>query len=128
VDVEPYDRERHDSMVVEWLTRRGIGTEFMEVVPTKGFIVADVAAGFLFQTDSKMALIDGIVSNPESDADVRDKALDDVFKALFVLARRLGFAVLWGFTPLPEVVARARQLGFTVDDERTYTFGVWRLF
>ncbi len=46
-----------------------------------------------------------------------------MFFALFDLARDLGFELVWGFSPHPEVETRARRIGFAIDEERKYTLG-----
>jgi len=74
-----------------------------------------------------MALIEGIVANPDAPPLDRSEALDEVFIALFDLARDLGFDVVWGFSPRPEIVQRAPRIRFHVDEKRQYTFGSVRV-
>jgi len=127
MEVIPYDRSVHDAMVTRWCSSRGVPATLLDMLPERGFIVPDVAAGFLYQTDSTMALIEGIVANPKADSRIRDDALDQVFFALFDLARDLGFELVWGFSPRPEIETRARRIGFRIDEKRQYTFGSVRV-
>src|SRR5688500_8750332 len=127
MEVEPYDPIEHRSMLQHWCVQRELPATSLDILPTRGCIVRGIAAGFLYQTDSQVAFLEGIISNPESDDSDRDKALDVIFLALFDIAAALGFTFVWGFTCRPEVVTRAQRLGFQVDDTMTYTFGSKRV-
>lgn len=65
-----------------------------EFFPTIGYIVDGVCCGFLYQTDSKVAYIQRIVSNKKSDKAFRSICLDLIIKELKECAKMLGYTVL----------------------------------
>lgn len=103
-------------MVKRWLRSRKLPTTMLQLLPKHGVIVADVAVAFLYQTDSRIAYVDGFMSNPEATLDARVDAFDEIAIALDELGRRLGFSHLWVFTRRDGVVALGRRHGFETDD------------
>lgn len=49
----------------EWYKSRGLPKFLRSMAPKTGFIVHGVAAVFVYMTDSSIAIIEGLVSNPE---------------------------------------------------------------
>ena len=105
-------------MVKQWCRSRKLPITMLQLLPTHGVIVPDVAVAFLYRTDSKIAYVDGFVSNPEATVVSRTEAFDAITIALEVLARRLGFSHLWVFTRRNGVVALAGRHGFETDDHQ----------
>jgi len=56
-----------------------------------GFIVPGVAAGFVYETDSDLAALDGWVTNPEAPWATRKEALTLLEGRAVEFARELGF-------------------------------------
>ncbi len=63
--------------------------------------------GFLYQTDSKVCYIDGLLANPSISKTQRSEAIDQVVKAIIKAAKHLGFKYLLGTTKVKEVETRA---------------------
>lgn len=114
----PYGPEAHFEQVHRWMEQRG-QTIAPEDLPTTGFIVPGVAAGFLYRTDSSVAWIEGLVGSREVSAEARGHALDEIVRALRAEARRSGFKIMLGYTQLQAVVDRALRHGFK-QTEGTY--------
>lgn len=112
--VVPFEAARHEAMLRSWFTDRGLPDTVMNLLPTRGLVAHDAAAAFLYETDSPLALIEGMVTNPSVTQQERGVALDDLFLALFDLAHDRGFKMVWGFTKHPQLVERAVRLGFDV--------------
>jgi hypothetical protein len=108
----PFEMEKHYPTVALWWEAHGQHAVPAECLPRIGFFVPSTCAGFLYQTDSKIALIEGLISSPESDPSYRDQALDAVVEALCAEAKKLGFVGIQGFTKVKRVSARASRLGF----------------
>lgn len=89
-------------------------------LPKVGFISPGVAAGFLYQTDSCVAIIDGYISNPVLNRADRDEALDEVTQALLNKAKELGFTHVKCETKLTSIGARAERHGFVPLGTFTY--------
>ena len=113
--VERYDPQRHFEDFTAWYAPRleaPVGPEFL---PKVGYVVPGLAMGFLYQTDSAIAHIEGLVANPGAQGQARTQAIDEVVIAIIDEAKRLGFKTLHGLTELPVIVERAKRLGF-IDD------------
>ena len=103
--------EQHFEEMLRWFAARG---EQMtpDALPQSGFIIPGKAAGFLYRTDSSMAMIENLVASPELPREERSAAVDAIVLAVADEARRLGFKTLIGSTVLDVVVSRAERLGF----------------
>jgi hypothetical protein len=107
----PYDPGAHFEQVLRWMEAWG-QTISPDALPTTGFIVPGIAAGFLYRTDSSIAWIEGLVASRDISAEIRGLALDEIVRALRAEARRSGFKILLGYTQLQAVVDRALRHGF----------------
>ena len=126
MQVARFSGPEHEAHVVGWFEARGLSANIVRLRPEVGLVVPGVAAGFLFQTDSPVALIDGVITNPEVDKSTRGDAVRLLFVSLFDLASELGFTEVWGLSTRPEMEVMGRRLGFRIDPER-YWFGTKRL-
>jgi hypothetical protein len=81
-----------------------------------GYWVPGICAGFLYQTDSKLALVENIVSAPDSPRDLRRSALNAVLDALCEQARCRGFKVVCGFSEKVPAVKLALRNKFVEAD------------
>ena len=103
--------ELHFETVRSWMEARN-EVITPDALPQTGFIIPGMAAGFLYRTDSSVAMIEGLVAAPGLGREVRDQAVDAIVLAVIAEAQRLGFKTLTGTTVLEAVVKRAERLGF----------------
>ena len=82
------------------------------LLPDSGFWVPGVAAGWVYLTNSKLALLEPIVANPGCDKIERSKALDLLVHALLAFARDNGAVTMMALSQHPAIEARALRLGF----------------
>lgn len=108
----------HRSMVKQWCRSRNLPTTMLQLLPRHGLIVPDVAVAFLYQTDSKIAYVDGFMSNPDATMDDRVRAFDLITEGVEELARSLGFKQIWVFTTRKGVAAQAERHGWKAQDRR----------
>lgn len=87
-----------------------------EMLPETGFIVEDVCAGFLYKTDSKIAWLEFIISNPKIEKEKRTQSLDLVISALCEEAKKLGFKVIFTSVQHKKLIQRYENHGFIVAD------------
>lgn len=80
-----------------WYERRGEAPIPASMLPRLGLIVPGVAVGFLYQTDSSVALVEGLVTNPDAKLCDRAKALQIILEELVESARVFGFKQVIGF-------------------------------
>ena len=104
----------HYEMFVSWWRALGQPPPPVEALPQSGFIVPDAAAGFLYRTDSCLAVVEGLIANPQLSGALRSQAIDLVTAALIDEAKRLGFKNLTASTTSSAVVTRAQSFGFSV--------------
>ena len=110
--VDPKD---HEEIMRWWKSRLPeasiIPSEFF---PDSGFIVDGKAAVFLYKTNSAVAYIDLLISNPEVPLSESQAALDLVVKACIDEAKKLGSKMLLGQTNRNYVAERAMNHGMAV--------------
>jgi hypothetical protein len=112
MDPIPYVPELHFDSIKGWLQ---LWNESMtqDALPQTGFIIPGKAAGFLYRTDSSVALIENLVAAPGMSREERTGYVDAIVAAICKEAARLGFKLLLGYTQLDAVVKRAERFGFT---------------
>ena len=107
----PYVPELHFEQIKGWLQ---LWNESMtqDALPRIGFIIPGRAAGFLYQTDSSVALIENLVAAPGMTREERSTYVDAIVAAICAEAAKRGFKILLGYTQLDAVVKRAERFGF----------------
>ena len=116
--VERFQPDLHYPTFCKWTRWYELTPLPLQFLPQTGFVVEGVAMGFMYKTDSKMAMIENLSANPTLPRETVTKALDLVVTAIADEGRRLGFEVLVGYTNVRAIVDRALRHGFTTDDEK----------
>ena len=87
-----------------------------EFLPRIGMIISegetDICAAFLWLTDSKIAIMEMFISNPDVRGPVRNEALDVLVTSLKSTARRLGYGAVYTTTDHKHVIHRLEKDGF----------------
>lgn len=109
MEVVVYDPRLHRRMLKQWLLGWELPLTMLDVLPPHGVIVPELATGFLYRTDSQVAIADGFVGNPAAATADRNQALDAVTVAIEELGRELGHRYIWAYSGRPEIVERARR-------------------
>jgi hypothetical protein len=118
--VQPEDIED----ILHWYDLRGqplVNATF----PPMGLIVEGVCACFLYQTDGDIAMIEGLISNPQAPGFQRYASANDIIKRLKNYAIARGYTKVIGITQDAGTLKRVQRLGFR--DLGTYhmvVFGV----
>jgi hypothetical protein len=73
-----------------WYQERGLTALDAELLPKTGYIVPQIAVGFLYMTDSNMALLEGYITNPRASKRACITAIDSITSALLQAANELG--------------------------------------
>ena len=100
------------AIVSKWFDQRQMHVPFV-CLPRIGFIEDHFAAGFMIQTDTPVACIDFLVSNPESDIKKRGEAIKSVVLSLIEECKRRGFKRIKCDSTVRSVENLAISLGFT---------------
>lgn len=109
-----------ESMIRAWYEARGM-TLNASMLPKVGFICPGLAAGWLLQTDTKIAILEPFIANPNADKYDRDEALNKLLVRLELMAGQLGYTHVYGFSTSPTMIKRALDLGFKVLEKRSTT-------
>lgn len=89
MQIEKFDKEKHYGEICEWFSKRNLIIPKSSMLSTNGVIVSDVAAGFLYVTDSSIAFLDYYISNPQSSDKKRAKALEIITMNLQMWAKEM---------------------------------------
>ncbi len=106
--------------IKKWFERRGMHCPEIDLFSKNGLIVDDVAAGFLYSTDSGVCFLENFITNPDSNKKERLMALDLIAQDLCSLAEDLGFKLIFGFSTYPGIVKLAHSLYFNSLESGSY--------
>lgn len=106
--VRPYE-DKDFEQIKSW-ARPGINYD-PELFPRTGYIVDNICAYFLYETDSRVAWLENLISNKDSDKEERRKAIGMVIDALIIEAKRKGYKVLYATTSNSNLITRAMLIG-----------------
>jgi len=79
-----------------------------------------VAAGFLYLSNSKVAWLDWIVSNPQYRESDRKEALEMLIKALENVARQENYSIIISIARNKSLINIHKKLGYMVDEKPSY--------
>ena len=103
---EPKDFEQIQAWGKEW------GANYSEdQFPQIGFIVDDVAAYFLYQTDSSVCFLENMVSNKKIHQEIKNQALTLIAEAILKKAKEEEFTVAYATTNNVAIAKRAAEHG-----------------
>lgn len=118
------DRVMDFEEIESWYMTRSVAMPPETAFPKIGYIVPGIAAGFLIQTDTDLAVLEPFVSNPEKSIEDRDLALVLIMGKLVEKARSLGYRSVFGFSTHIGMVKRAVDMGFRIVEHGSTT--VWK--
>ncbi len=111
--IRPYVPTDHPEIMSWWKSRHGDRAAIpADHFPDSGFVVEGKAACSLVKTNSAVAYIDLLISNPNIPLPESRAALDEVIEACVNEARKCGFKILTATTARTSVVIRASKHGF----------------
>lgn len=79
-----------------------------------------IAAGFLYLSNSKVAWLDWIVSNPEYRDKDRKEALELLITGLENVAKLQGYSIIISIARNKSLIQTHKNLGYTVDENPSY--------
>jgi hypothetical protein len=112
--IRPWEPERDMPMLGGWLRARGqaVSAGWRELYPETGFVVDDVAIGFLYRTDAAhVGWLDGVVTDPYTTREQRAQALGELIPALYAEADRQGLRLVFATTAAPSLVELGKACG-----------------
>lgn len=115
-----YDNDKHRKMVDQWAAGWKMNPYPDGYLPTVGYIVPEVAVAYLFVTDSDVAYMEAVLSNPEASDEDRGNAIDVIADAIVAAAKECGSKWLIGASNVMPLIDRAERHGFRVADAPVY--------
>lgn len=88
----------------------------LESLPTTGFIVDDVCAGFLYKTDSNIAWLEFVVSNKKANKEEKSKALNLLIESLCEEAKKDKYNVIFTSCQHKGLIQKYLNNGFIKTD------------
>ena len=79
-----------------------------------------ITCGFLYLSNSKVAWLDWIVSNPEYRDNDRKEAISFLIEGLETVARQQGYEIIISIARNKSLIETHKKLGYTVDDNPSY--------
>lgn len=79
-----------------------------------------VAAGFLYLSNSKVAWLDWIVSNPEYKEKDRKQAIELLINSLEEVAKQQDYNIIISITRSKHLIEAHKKLGYMVDEKPSY--------
>lgn len=92
----------------KWLKRRNHALVTESELPTTGFIVPGVAAGFVRKVEGNIGIFESVVSNALVSSSIRHKAMSVLFDEI----NNLNFKCIMGFTKEGDMLLRAKAAGY----------------
>jgi hypothetical protein len=114
-------KEEDYAQIVKWWEWWKWQAVPLDHLPKIGAIVSfndvDVCAGWLYQTDSKIALLEWVVSNPQAKQG-RGECLSALIDELCVAAKSLGFDSVITIAKNAHLLKRLQDHGFTGEEKQ----------
>lgn len=118
--IRTYSSTDYPTLVSWWNHYKwpGVPEDFL---PTEGYIACNedkpVAAVFTYKTNSKVVLMEWLVSDPASDKEVRDKLISDLIEFVALTVQNQGFRYIYSCIQLPKLIERLKTHGFQLADK-----------
>lgn len=112
----PYLDTDHPTLA-KWFTAQEWPTLPKEALPKTGYIVPGYCAGFLYKTDSSIAMLEWIIANPDTDYKDRAVAINNVIESLVKEAKRSGYSVVFTYTKHERLIDKYLNNNFKITDK-----------
>jgi hypothetical protein len=107
-------------MIKEWYEKRGKTAPQPAQLSDTGYIADGRVCGFLYLTNSNMAMIEGIVANPDTVPSLRRASLTRLIGFMIDTALLLGYENIFGIGKHPSITEEAKRFGFHIADWKLY--------
>ncbi len=106
-----FNKHFYDEMN-SWYTKRELPILIKDILPNTGFIVSEVAAGFLYCCDGNLGLIENFITNPDAKSEDRDEAINIIIDSIEQEAKILGIKYIIGSTKEDSLLMRSLNLNY----------------
>lgn len=119
-----YNHRLDYELIVGWYEARGLQAPPADFLSGTGYIMDDRVAAWLYKTDSTVAMIEGVISDPKTVPSLRHQSLTKLCAFMVDAATMLGFNHIIGMTKHSSIANICESLGFKRDDMAIYTLSV----
>ena len=126
--IHQFELKEHFALLTRWFEARKFPVPHPQQLPPIGLVMEHdgyfVCMGFLFRTDSAVAVIAHLCSNPASPGAVRHQGLNYLIASLMKVAEDQGYKMVTCSTNLEKLKSRFEGFfGFARTDENLTNFG-----
>lgn len=116
VDIIPYDSITMSDEIKSWLTSRFLDPSMVDDYPEDTWVSIHgtklIAAAALGKSNTPLAFLFGLVTNPVADSELRHLSIDALTKQILKTSRYLGFKQVLAWTKDSGVLKRSFDHGF----------------
>lgn len=120
-EARKFDISNDYDTISKWWRAHGSYAPLPEHLPPNGIVVEKenqpVCAGFLYNTDAKICVIEFLVCDPSADKETRNEALDYLIKILRDMSVEMGYTAIYNSTGIPKFISRLKKAGFVEADK-----------
>lgn len=114
-------KHRYYPMIAEWYDKHAQAAPKPEQLSDLGFIVDNRVAGWIYLTSSNLAIIECVISNPDTIPSLRKESLRKLAGLLVDTAVTLGCTEVLAITKHPGIAELAQHMGFReLPDHKVY--------
>jgi hypothetical protein len=99
-------------MLSQWWDAQEFPKPALGLLPATGYICDEIAAAFLYLTNSPLSWIEWVVADPDAEKQARSHAIDSVINYACNQAKRIESAAVFTTTTNFPFSARLQKLGF----------------
>lgn len=118
--IRQFEAARDYPTVAAWWAGHGWEPVPEAVLPPTGYVVEfvnkPIVAGWLYRTDSAIAWLEWVISDPTSTPGPRNKATDRLISTASEAAKALGHTVIFSSLTHPRLIQRYENHGFKVTE------------
>lgn len=99
-------------LIETWYAARGAKMPKNGILSDLGYIVDDRCVGWLYLTNSNMAMIENIVADPNTVPSLRRLSVKKLVGFLIDLATTMGYTNIFGITQHTSIMKLSKEFGF----------------
>lgn len=121
VKARKFDLSKDYDTICKWWKEHGSYAPMREHLPPTGIMVENnekpVCAGFLYNTDAKICVMEFLISDSKASKEDRDSGLSCLIQILRDLALERGYTAIYNSTGIVKFISRLKEAGFVEADK-----------
>lgn len=116
--IRNFNAEKDYALLCEWWKAHNWEAIPFVWLPATGLMIemdgVPICAGFLYRTDSVVAIFEYVISDPKADHKIKGLALDALIDAICLLAKSYGFSCVFSAFGNKRLAEKAQKHGFYI--------------